>query len=699
MKVCRKSFRRIVLAYALASGTGVALYGQTKNGDLYASRGASTSLVSSRLAATSDTLPNYRIGEVIITGENKTSADLSSTPLQILDRDKLQSTGSLQVSDAVKFFSGVTVKDYGGMGGMKTISVRSMGAQHTAVAYDGIAITDCQTGQIDIGRYSLENVDVISLNIGDGNSIFQPARMFASSGLLTIRTRKPVFEGTKRFHGKIGFKSGSYGFLNPSALGEVKLNSTLDLSISAEYLTSKGNYPYKLFYADGPKDYTTETRTNNDVETYRLESTLFGHFAQNGELEVKAYYYQSDRGLPGAVILYNPYSSQHLWDKNAFAQAHYEQNLTSKIRYQLNGKYNWSWQRYLNPDYLGSTGQEDYSYWQEEAYLSSAFLYKMFSNFSVGLSTDGAVNRMQSNLQDFSEPTRYSLLANLSAKYVQERWLATAGVLATGISETTKSGDAGESLARLSPSFNLSVQPFSNIEDLRVRMFCKSAFRMPSFNDLYYSAIGSSSLKPENSVQLNLGLTYDLSFWEKGPRLNITADAYHNRITDKIMAIPTKNIFIWSMVNLGKVDIKGLDLNLEATQQLHKNVQLLAAWSHSYQRALDVTDPTSKVYNQQIAYAPRIYGSGRMSLVLPCVRFSYALIYSGHRYVTGQNLAENNLDGYTDQSCSIEYEWKKIYGKMLFRAEVMNLGNQNYEVVRNFPMPGRTYRFSVKMEF
>lgn len=104
-----------------------------------------------------------------------------------MSRSELKALNALQVSDAVKHFAGVTVKDYGGIGGLKTVSLRSLGAQHTTVSYDGIAVTDCQTGQVDIGRFSLENVDRLMLSNGQNDQIFQPARLFASAGVLNIR--------------------------------------------------------------------------------------------------------------------------------------------------------------------------------------------------------------------------------------------------------------------------------------------------------------------------------------------------------------------------------------------------------------------------------------------------------------------------------------------------------------------------------
>ncbi len=665
-------------------------------------KAATTSLPSLEiisLVSGSDSIPAYRIGEVTVLSVDKTSANPAVSPFQIMDRTTMEGLSAEQVGDAVKFFSGVTVKDYGGLGGMKTISVRSMGAQHTAVSYDGIVLTDCQTGQTDLSRFSIENVDLISLSIGDGNSIFQPARVFASSGVLTIRTRRPVFEGNERLNGKVAFKYGSFGQQEINAFGAYKLSNRWTLSVSALSQKAKGDYDYRLYYGSGKDDFTIVPRTNNAVRNLRLESSLIGQFDGDRELEIKTYYYESDRGLPGAVILYNPNSSQHLSDHSAFAQAHYEQPLGNLVSMQLNAKLNQTRQHYLNPDYLGSSGKEDYSYQQEEAYLSAAFLYKPLTGLSFSLAADGAVADMACNLKDFSEPIRYSLLSNFSAKYVNDWLLATIGVLGTGIRETTQIGRSANAITRLSPAFNLSIQPIRSCDNLRLRGFWKSSFRTPSFNDLYYSAIGNTSLKPENSEQLNAGITLGLPYKALDLEFMLSADVFKNQITDKIMAVPTRNMFIWSMVNLGKVTVTGMDINLEATKKCGKSTEILAAWTHSYQRALDVTDPASKTYNQQIAYAPRVYGSGRLQLSVSAIRIGCSLLYSGHRYVTGQNIEQNNLPGYVDQSMTAEYAIPRDFGKIVIRGEIQNLANVNYEIVRNFPMTGRTVRASVRFEF
>lgn len=118
-----------------------------------------------------DTARTYSIPEVTVAEAYHTREVRAMAPTQVFSKEELKSLNVLQVSDAVKHFAGVTVKDYGGIGGLKTVSLRSLGAEHTAVGYDGITISDCQTGQIDIGRFSLDNVDRLSLSNGQSDHI------------------------------------------------------------------------------------------------------------------------------------------------------------------------------------------------------------------------------------------------------------------------------------------------------------------------------------------------------------------------------------------------------------------------------------------------------------------------------------------------------------------------------------------------
>jgi len=641
-----------------------------------------------------------KIQEVTITEKQLKSEVRSTAPLQILSSKQIEQLNVLQVSDAVKYFSGVTVKDYGGIGGLKTISVRSLGGNHTAVSYDGITLTDCQTGQIDLGRFSLENVDMLSLSSGQSDNIFQPARLFASASVLNIQTLSPRFSKNKNLNGKVSLKVGSFGMLNPAVLLEQKISPVFSATFSGEWLSANGKYAYALH--NGPyatNETINEIRQNTDVQNLRLEGALYGHFSEKENGYLKAYFYQSERGLPGAVILNNFESSskQRIWDNTFFTQAHYEKEFSRKWVFQTNAKFNSGYLRYLDPTYLNMDGKMENTYLQKEYYGSASVLFRAFENISFSAATDGAVNTLDADVVNFAYPTRFSWLSTLAAKYVTNQVLATASILSTIVDETVKTSTAGTNYQHLSPYISLSVKPFLNT-DFRIRLFYKNIFRMPTFNDLYYEELGRRDLHPEKTNQYNLGLTYSVSVEKWLPLMSFTADLYHNDVIDKIVAYPNQGIF-WTIINKGKVAIDGIDLTAEATFQPWGKIGIVLGTNYTYQRALDVTDPTDRLYNNQIPYTPRVSGSGKAAIETPWVNISYSLLWSGHRYAVNQNYIENSLPAYADHSISVNHTFKtkkhSIYGSF----EVLNLLNTNYEVVRWYPMPGRSVRATVSVKF
>lgn len=651
-----------------------------------------------------DTTHIYSIPEIQISDVYQTREVRSSSPLQILSKDALKNLHALQVSDAVKHFAGVTVKDYGGIGGLKTVSIRSLGAQHTAIGYDGIALTDCQTGQIDIGRFSLDNVDQLSLSNGQSDNIFQPARFFASAGILNIQTLTPRFEEGKRTNVSASFKTGSWGLVNPSLLLEQQLNRKWTVTANGEWMSSDGQYPYTLHYGNAEDDLTSrEKRKNTDVQTLRAEAGLYGNFSDKEQWRLKAYYFQSSRGLPNATTFYYDFSTQHLWDKNTFIQSQYKKEFSKQWVFQTSAKWNWNYQRYLDPDSKNSSGKTENSYYQQEYYLSASVLYRLLSNLSFSLSTDGSINTMNADLKNFVHPTRYSWLTAFAGKYMNDWLTLSASALATVINEDVEKGGSAGNHRKLTPYVSASFKPLQN-EELRIRLFYKDIFRLPSFNDLYYEEVGNSKLKPENARQYNVGVTYSKNVCSFLPYLSATIDGYYNKITDKIIAYPTKNLAVWSMRNLGSVEIKGIDATASIALQPWENIRINLSGNYTYQRALDVTNPDldseeGRTYKHQIAYTPRVSGSGQAGIETPWINLSYSFLFSGKRYQQGENIAENRLDSYSDHSISASRSFKIMQTNTSVSVEVLNIADKNYEIIRNFPMPGRSVRATISIRY
>ena len=159
--------------------------------------------------------------------------------------------------------------------------------------------------------------------------------LFRSAGILNIQTLTPRFEKEKTTNISASFKTGSWGLVNPSILLEQQLNSKWTVSANGEWMSSDGHYPYTLHYGDAKEDLTSrEKRKNTDVQTFRAEAGLYGIFSDKEQYRLKAYYFQSSRGLPKATTLYNDHSLQQLWDKNTFVQSQYKKEFSRQWVFQ-----------------------------------------------------------------------------------------------------------------------------------------------------------------------------------------------------------------------------------------------------------------------------------------------------------------------------------------------------------------------------
>lgn len=654
--------------------------------------------------AQNDTLVN-KLNDVEVIAHPENKIVHSSVPVRIMNKEQLNELPALHLSDALKFTSGIVIKDYGGTGGLKTVAVRGFGAQHTAVSYDGIAMTDCQTGQIDLGKISLNHVENVSLLSGDGDDIFIPARLLSSASTIRIQSKKPYFSDNKPVNLSVEFSGGSFGLISPTIGMENRIRkkksgkgTALSSSVLFHYLQSKGDYPYTLYYGNNGDSTSRERRQNSDIRSLSAEANLFADFKDNSALHAKFFYYHSQRGLPGATVLYNPSSSQRLWDENLFAQIRYEKHFTRKFAYQVNAKYNYGYQRYLDPDYLNIEQKLDNRYVQREAYLSHVFLYNIHKIIRVAFSGDVIYNTMNSNSRDFPFPARVTSLSALSSHVKTRHVSLNAGLLYTYVWNYVKYGDPGGNRGKFSPSLSISFRPLP-AEEWHMRFFYKNIFRLPTFNDLYYREVGNTGLNPENTHQINGGMTYSRFFAKKRIGISFAGDIYYNIVKDKIVAIPTKNLFVWSMLNFGRVEIWGIDIHTHFTYRIIKQLKIEWTGNYTFQRALDKTDPGSKTYLHQIPYTPLHSGSSIVTAKTPWFDILFSILLSGKRYALQQNISSNLLEPYTDMSLAISKEFRLKKVSLALKAELLNIADRHYEIVRNFPMQGRSFRVTVRCSF
>lgn len=635
------------------------------------------------------------LDEVMVTAKRGVQKEV--IPVQILSGEQLKKLSAYSVADAVRYFSGVQIKDYGGIGGLKTVNIRSMGSHHVGVFYDGIELGNAQNGVVDLGRFSLDNMESVSMYNGQKSDIFQPAKDFASSSSIYMRTRTPIFD-EKRSNLNLSMKAGSFETINPSLLWEYRLNDKLSSSISAEYMYTSGKYKFSYAKKDGYK--TTETRENGDVRSLRVEGALFGEI-EDGEWRAKLYYYDSERGYPGASVREDPgkfKNQDRQWDKSLFVQSSFRKKITPVYSLLLNGKYAYDYLHYLSDPRLDvSTMYVDNKYKQQEIYFSAANMFSIFDWWTTSFSTDFQWNTLDADLVDFVYPQRRNILNSLATSINLNGFKLQASILHTYVNDKTETvgGSAGDK-SEFTPTVVASYKPLNSV-GLNFRAFYKRVFRMPTLNDLYYTLIGNKALNPEFTNQYNIGATYAKSFKNSFlNRLEFQVDAYFNQVEDKIIAMPTSNQFRWTMINLGYVEIRGIDLAMQGDWNIG-DVELNTRVSYTHQKAQDFSDPESNYYGGQIPYIPWHNGSVILGGSYKDWGMNYSFIYTGERYEAVANIPENYAQAwYThDLSLSKRIEFKNT--ELRITAEVNNLLNQQYEVVQCYPMPGTNLKIKINI--
>ena len=618
-------------------------------------------------------------------------------PHQSLKGDALQRLSSLSVADALRYFSGVQLKDYGGVGGLKTVNVRSMGSHHVGVFYDGVEVGNAQNGVVDLGQFSLDNVEEVSLYNGQKSAIFQPATEFGNAGSVYIRTRRPKFSEGEHRHLRLQTRVASSDMLRLSSLWEERISASLCSSLNAEVLSSSGKYKfrYRRKNADGSVAYdTTAVRQNGDIWAVRLEGNLHGLF-NGGGWALKGYTYHSQRGIPGAIVSNVWRRGERQGDHNSFVQLSGQKAISSSFSTRWLAKYAYYNTHYVNRD--STTRHVDNRYRQQEVYLSSSNVVELLPGWSASLSYDFRFNTLRADLPLFAYPHRFTNLMSVATAYNHRRFSIQASLLGNSIKDHARTLVSRKSTQTLTPALFMNVAPWSAVP-MTVRAYVKKSFRMPTFNDLFYTDMGNAALNPESAIQYNIGVNYSTLSQPRSTRVSLSMDAYYNTVHDKIVAYPKGQQFRWTMLNLGRVHIKGMDVEAQVIQQLSPMWRLDVRAQYTYQDARDVTNPTDTYYHHQIPYVPWHSGSLVVGVASDRWTLDYSFIYVGKRYNQQENIRYNYMQPWYTNDVHGSYTFKWGKKRCRLTAEVNNLLDQDYDVILNYPMPKRNYAVGLTVE-
>lgn len=605
------------------------------------------------------------------------------------EKEDIEKLAPFDLGHLLQNSAGIALRDYGGLGGMKTLSIRGLGGEHTKLIVNGQAITNAQNGQTDYGLIQLDNVEAVNVSLGLNNNMLLPVSAQVMGNSVEITTFENSFS-PKKHQLRASSTVGSFG--QQEIYGGYKNSKEKHfISISGKYRQANGDYNYRIPIGN---QWIEGTRINNDLKESFISfgaglKTVVDTIQQRYQfLKINAQVNTSMKQLPGAVIFYNDYSDESLSNTNYRIGADYS-ILNKKFKARFFGGFNQHELRYIDPTYFNQDGFIDNYYKNLNAQAGSSLKFIVNKLFSIHAGVDAERTFLYSNRSDIGDPKRLFLTTMVGLNYKLKYIETSARLFHQFVEDENRIINHTNAIQRWNPQVQLSTsEEFS--KNLSFFGWIKKTMRAPSFNEMYYSQIGNTSLVPEDSWQFNLGSIFNKRF--KSTRINFKINGYYNQVNNKIIAVPTQNLFIWSIANIGEVEVKGTDVEAQIFHEFNTSTQIQWRGNLTYQEVLDVSDKTSPTFRHQIMYTPKWTSSTTLSFYFKDFSFHQTTYFVGERYSLNQNIASNKLDPFLLFDASLEYKFTLKENHILkVQGGIRNIANSSYAYIRNFVMPGRNY--------
>lgn len=627
--------------------------------------------------------------EVTIEGKNKKTFE------ETIDRTTINHLQPHDLGHLLQYTSGVAIRDYGGLGGMKTLSMRGLGGEHTQLVMNNQPVHSAQTGQTDFGLVQLDNVEEITIVVGDHEDFLRPVSSQLMGSSIHVTTFENAFTSS-RMNVRASSTIGSFG-QKEGVFGIKKGRDNFFLATTGKYRDVVGNYPYQIQTAAGIAE---RERENNAFNEY-LIAVGGGYKTTNSEngnrhmVKINAQFDGADKALPGAVILYNNTADEILQTDNyrmGGTYSFYGDQFNSRVYFT---HYVQSL-RYFDPTYFNAQGFLDNRFSTRTSSGGANVVYNLKNlQFGVGSSLENSA--LISSRADIGLPNR-NVANNMASIQYDNKWVdIKTSIFHQFFQDQNRALTHGKKYHRFNPQISITSGD-SLFNNITLKAWYKQSMRPPSFNELYYSQIGNLSLEPEETQQLNVGILFFKKF--KSIQVNGSVNGYSNRVTNKILALPTQNLFVWSISNIGRVHVLGSDFEFGIQQRLSKDVSWGITSTATFQRVTDQSDSMSPTFGHQISYTPTFTGSTTLTARYKKLALHGTFYYVGERYSLNQNIAANRLPPFQviDISASYTIKFKEKHSLRL-QAGVRNIANTSYSFIRSFIMPGRNYFLKLSYEF
>ena len=215
-----------------------------------------------------------------------------------------------------------------------------------------------------------------------------------------------------------------------------------------------------------------------------------------------------------------------------------------------------------------------------------------------------------------------------------------------------------------------------------LRINASKNFRIPTFNDLYWTNTVSTALRPESSRQVELGNDLDLKY------VKFSLTGYIIRLKDMIQWIPGANDQ-WFPQNLNEVQTYGMEAILNAERKMGG---IHMAFNGTY--AYTVSENTAT--HRQLIFVP--FHKATATVVCSYAKFAanYQVLFTGEAFTRSDNNPRYNVPSYTVSNLGIDYDLGKE-NAVKAGFQIRNLLNANYIAMPGRPFPGRNFNIYLNL--
>lgn len=580
--------------------------------------------------------------EEIVLSDVKLAQNSEGQFIQKLSDSLLRKNEPLLTS-ALKFNTPVYFRE-NGYGMVSSASIRGTGASQTAVVWNGININSQFTGQTDFNTINTGVYDNIQLRPGGGSVIYGSG---AIGGTIHLNN---LFE----FNSKVSnYLKLAYGSFETSELlynGKFS-NSKTSLNINFSGITSDNDYRYPG---------TELSNENGDFYNYSINTAVAQWLNPTNILKFYSAYYQGDRGFSGTLTLNSnsEYEDRNL--RNLVEWKSFLADLTSSLKVAFIKE---SYKYFENRD------ADIFSFGEAE---TAIFKYDL--NYSIS-----ATKSLNLLLDYTSSNGKGSGIANAKRNTtgISLLWNQDLGKLNYNASLRQEFLKEYKSPLLFSIGANYQIAPF-----YKLKLNTSRNFRIPTYNDLFWLEGGNRNLKPETSLQAEIGNEFQFK------EMKLSIAAYFIDIQDLLRWTPNVS-GIWRPGNTQNVHNYGLEVFAEWNKNLGEYPLQLNA-TYAYTRSID--QETEK----QLIYVPEHKVTFVPSVEINNIKIFGHYLYNGSIYTSSDN--QYSLDGYSIANLGASYIFNNSPGLEL-GFQIKNILDTKYQSIPSRIMPGRSFQTSLTFNF